>query len=444
MKVPSPLFLAGTLTLTWGMAAPALATPEPDGLTFDLEPLAPANPQLPGPSGTPTVAEGQTDTPAPDAPPAIANGRMETLAPPDGAGAALPIPAEATTPPLATGVGTPAPTGLYGGDQSLAWGDNPWPGKVSQRLPAPPPRGTAPTVNPAADPAVDPPVAPGTAATPAPPGASTPTAQAPSRSEAIPPQSPAPRDTVAITLEVPPTALPPTPLSSAAPAPPAATFQGDLAPLFAGGVDSLVARAVGSAEGTRTPEGHRNPAYYGHVDPGNGAWNLGTFSYQHGAASPEEADTRQLQRLQRQTRALQAQATAKGLTLSQRELLNGIDLANQAPLAALGRGGYIDWLAQARSLSMPEAEGIVWARTRSFLDPDTQRWNAPGLGNTVHSITRDQARRATAIDRALAVPSSAPMVTPSDQPLAIAPDPSAAMAAAFPTPCTYGPGEPIP
>ncbi|NJR66804.1 MAG: hypothetical protein HC772_18210 [Leptolyngbyaceae cyanobacterium CRU_2_3] len=46
--------------------------------------------------------------------------------------------------------------------------------------------------------------------------------------------------------------------------------------LFQGNSESLVARAVGSAEGTRTPEGDRNPAYYGHVDPGNKVWNLGT------------------------------------------------------------------------------------------------------------------------------------------------------------------------
>ncbi len=172
--------------------------------------------------------------------------------------------------------------------------------------------------------------------------------------------------------------------------------------LFEGGTDSLVARAVGSAEGTRTPEGHKNPAYYGHVDPGNGVWNLGTFSYQHGAASPEEADDKQLRRLQTQTEKLRQIALHQGLQLSQEELLNGIDLANQAPLAALDRGGYIDWLREAHNLGMQGAEAIVWARTRSFIDPDTQRWNAPGLGNNVYSISHDQERRANAIARAIA------------------------------------------
>ena len=192
------------------------------------------------------------------------------------------------------------------------------------------------------------------------------------------------------------TPLPPTEL------PTQAAQQVGATDLFDGEADSLVARAVGSAEGTRTPEGGYTAAYYGHVDPGNGVWNLGSFSYQHGANSPEEADRKQLKRLKTQAEDLKRQAEHKGLQLSLQEELNGIDLANQAPLAALDRG-YIDWLHQARQLNMPEDEGVLWARTRSFLDPDTGTWNAPGLGNHVYSISHDQARRQTAIAHAIAV-----------------------------------------
>lgn len=186
--------------------------------------------------------------------------------------------------------------------------------------------------------------------------------------------------------------------------------------LFQGGSESLVARAVGSAEGTRTPEGHRTPAYFGHVDPGNQVWNLGTFSYQHQARTPEEADQKQLHRLERQTKALKQRAQAQGLELSLEELLNGIDLANQAPLAALDRMGYVDWLAQAHDLGMNGPEAITWARTRSFIDPDTQRWNAPGLGNNIHSISRDQDRRVRSIAAAIEAypPSSTAFGTISD------------------------------
>lgn len=172
--------------------------------------------------------------------------------------------------------------------------------------------------------------------------------------------------------------------------------------LFAGGPQSLVARAVGHAEGTRHATGEPTWAYWGHRDPGNQAWNQGTFSYQHAAASPEEADQKQLHRLQRQAQELQLQAQAKGLHLSLPEQLNGIDLANQAPLAALDRG-YIDWLAKAKRLSLSEDEAILWARTWSYWDPDRQTWNAPGLGNDFRHIESDQHRRqraiATVLDR---------------------------------------------
>ncbi|MBE9103279.1 hypothetical protein [Vacuolonema iberomarrocanum] len=221
---------------------------------------------------------------------------------------------------------------------------------------------------------------------------------------------------------VEPTSVPPTaPVAPVEPMPkPVLSANPSTESLFVGGAESVVARVVGSAEGTRTVEGLRTSAYYGHTDPGNGVWNLGSFSYQHGAASPEAADERQLQRLQRQTQTLLSRAAAFGLELTLEEQLNGIDLANQAPEAALDRGGYIDWLAEAHKLGMTGQDAIAWARTRSFLDPDTQQWNAPGLGNTVQGIARDQERRMRAIARTLAAveteqaaPAEAVAVAPS-------------------------------
>lgn len=172
--------------------------------------------------------------------------------------------------------------------------------------------------------------------------------------------------------------------------------------LFQGGPNSVVARAVGSAEGTRKPNGDRTWAYHGHQDPGNGHWNLGSFSYQHEASSPADADEKQLKRLQNQTMQLQQLAAQKQLELSITEILNGIDLANQAPLAALDRG-YIHRLKEARQLSLGEAEGILHARTWSYWDPDLDQWNAPGLGNQWWSISEDQRRRQGAIAQTLAL-----------------------------------------
>lgn len=175
---------------------------------------------------------------------------------------------------------------------------------------------------------------------------------------------------------------------------------------FEGESESLVAVAIGHAEGTRTPAGDRTPAYYGHADPGNGRWNLGSFSYQHcpehtpPCTTPAAADRHQIQRLRHQSFLIQQQAHTLGLDLSAEELLNGLDLANQAPAAALDRG-YLHWLKEARQAGMTGQEAILWARVRSFLDPDTQRWNAPGLGNNIDHITADQSRRMEAIARVM-------------------------------------------
>ncbi|WP_052050546.1 hypothetical protein [Leptolyngbya sp. KIOST-1] len=172
--------------------------------------------------------------------------------------------------------------------------------------------------------------------------------------------------------------------------------------LFEGNSNSLVAWAVGSAEGTRTPNGAINPAYFGHTDPGNRVWNMGTFSYQHGAKTPEEADQKQLARLQNQGDVLRQRALKHGLNLTLEETLNGLDLANQSPLAAIGRVGYIERLVEAKTNGYEGAEAILIARTRSYINPNTGRWNAPGLGNTEASIRRDQQRRANAVAQAIA------------------------------------------
>lgn len=177
--------------------------------------------------------------------------------------------------------------------------------------------------------------------------------------------------------------------------------------LFAGGSNSLVARTVGHAEGTRTPDGRKTRAYYGHKDPGNGAWNLGSFSFQHcrevryHCSTPEEADDRQLQRLQTQHAMLQRQATAAKLQMTLAEELNGIDLANQAPLAALSDQGYVDRLLQVRQKGLQGQDAILEARVWSYWNPQTNRWDAPGLGNIETSIRHDQERRLLAIARAL-------------------------------------------
>jgi hypothetical protein len=217
----------------------------------------------------------------------------------------------------------------------------------------------------------------------------TPTAPTPTTALSFDP----PVASTAVTAPPPPT--PPTVASA-----PSSNTEADL---FTGGSDSLVARTVGHAEGTRTADGNKTRAYYGHSDPGNNVWNLGSFSYQHGARSPQEADEKQLRRLQRQADVIRQKADAHRLSLSLEEELNAIDLANQAPLAALDTPGYVEWLKKARDRGLTGSEAVLWARTQSYWNPRLNRWEAPGLGNTEGNISHDQNRRLTAIARALDV-----------------------------------------
>lgn len=191
------------------------------------------------------------------------------------------------------------------------------------------------------------------------------------------------------------------------------------------GAQSPIAIAIGNAEGTRSPDGGKNDAYYWHQDPGNGADNFGTFSYQHLSdreqtpvdrqpnsdqkrhqaarqGLPETADRRQLVKLQSFYQQLLVQAHLRGLALSELEILNGLDLANQSEEAALDSWGYIDRLIQAKSRTADPQEQIDQARTWSYWHPKHNRWDAPGLGNQYDGIRHDQQRRSAAITTALA------------------------------------------
>jgi hypothetical protein len=160
--------------------------------------------------------------------------------------------------------------------------------------------------------------------------------------------------------------------------------------MFEGGERSIVARTVGHAEGTRAATGEKTQAYYGHSDPGNAVWNQGSFSYQHESNGPADADVKQLKRLQKQFAIISQQAKSKGLVLSDLEKLNAIDLANQAPLAALDIGGFVDRLSECK-------RDLLCARSRSFINPRNGRLEAPGLGGNMPQVERDQQRRMDAI-----------------------------------------------
>jgi hypothetical protein len=178
--------------------------------------------------------------------------------------------------------------------------------------------------------------------------------------------------------------------------------QVNTANLFVGDSLSLVAKAVGAAEGTRTPDGGFTKHYRKHIDPGNQVVNQGTYSYQHEAKSAEEADILQAARLKKQTVILEKIASEYGFKMTLVELLNGIDLANQAPKAALDDGGYVDHLNETRKLGLSEEEAIGIARSKAFVNPKTNKLDAPGLGNNAEVVRADQDRRIGMIAKAIA------------------------------------------
>jgi hypothetical protein len=154
--------------------------------------------------------------------------------------------------------------------------------------------------------------------------------------------------------------------------------------------DEALMKAIGKAEGTVDSNLNPDADYHGHIDPGNGAANLGFFSYQHGASSPQEADQKQLQRLRNAEREIQAQAVGKfGQPLSEAALLTALDLWNQAPLAGQD---FVTHLATPD----PTPEQIIEARAKSYIDPATGALDAPGLGNSMVNVEADQRRRTKA------------------------------------------------
>ena len=155
--------------------------------------------------------------------------------------------------------------------------------------------------------------------------------------------------------------------------------------------DGVLMKSIGAAEGTINPITLQPDAdYYGHIDPGNGALNLGYFSYQHGANSPEEANQKQLKRLRNAEREIQAQAAGKfGVSLSEAALVAALDLWNQAPVAGQD-------FVRHLSTHDPSPQQIIEARAKSYIDPTTGALDAPGLGNNWNNVVNDQARRTEA------------------------------------------------
>ncbi len=163
--------------------------------------------------------------------------------------------------------------------------------------------------------------------------------------------------------------------------------------------DSALSIAIGKAEGTRDVSGGRTAAYRSHIDPGNGARNAGTFSYQvrqGGASSPAQADQVQLGRFRAVRPQYEAAARNAGLDPKDPLLAAAFfDSWNQSPAMATGRNGFLDQLPRIAREGV-SLESLTNARVRSWYEP-SGRLNAPGLGNTEAGVRADQSRRMNAI-----------------------------------------------
>ncbi|HEY8880912.1 MAG TPA: TIGR02594 family protein [Roseateles sp.] len=186
------------------------------------------------------------------------------------------------------------------------------------------------------------------------------------------------------------------------------------------GSNAAAAIVIGSAEGTRRPDGGFTAAYGGHTDPGNAVHNRGSFSYQHAATSPADADRRQLQTLQGQLPAYEAAARRAGLDPSNARLASAyLDLYNQSPSAA---GRFLSQLGTLRGQPL-DAAHLTQLRFNSFVDAASgERFRLSGGGqagsgfvniarNQLHRtpteaevqavIRADQQRRTNAVEGAL-------------------------------------------
>ncbi len=174
--------------------------------------------------------------------------------------------------------------------------------------------------------------------------------------------------------------------------------------------DSRLSVAIGMAEGTRTPDGGRTPAYAGHDDPKSGH-NLGTFSYQGKASSPRQADQQQLQELKKLQPTYEEACRKAGLDPANPLLAGSVfDLYNQAPKAVTGKGGLLDQLpALAKKGVTPE--NLAEARYKSYFDPDTGKFDTKF---TLPELKADQQRRTQAVasvlgDGGAPAPASSPV-----------------------------------
>lgn len=160
------------------------------------------------------------------------------------------------------------------------------------------------------------------------------------------------------------------------------------------GSKSPAAIIIGNAEGNRTPSGGFRDGYKGHIDPGNGKGNRGSFSYQHGTKSmtPEKADMAQLAKLSKLIPAYETAARKAGLDPNNATLATAyFDLFNQSESAA---GRFINQIGYLKTAGISN-QSVTDLRFRSFINPESgQRWT-PGTASGFQKIANEKYGKAS-------------------------------------------------
>lgn len=165
--------------------------------------------------------------------------------------------------------------------------------------------------------------------------------------------------------------------------------------------NSTLSVAIGNAEGNRTVNGGTTGSYGGHIDPGNRAHNLGTFSFQtkqdRNVSNAAEADAVQLRRLRGQIPAFEAACQKAGVDANNPRLQAAyFDLWNQSPNMAKRFLGRMQSQLGGKELSV---ENITKARVNSTRNA-FGIFTSTGLKNPAKAY-QDQLRRENALEAVL-------------------------------------------
>ncbi|WOL31304.1 hypothetical protein [Microcoleus phage My-WqHQDG] len=178
--------------------------------------------------------------------------------------------------------------------------------------------------------------------------------------------------------------------------------------LFEGGaIGSIIGRIIGLAEGNRTPDGGVTNNYYGHEDPGNGAWNVGNYSVNaayYTFSSPEDADAQYHEILRAEAEAVAPIIEVAGLDPSNALLMASyLDVWNQSP--SMARDGFLCTLPYLlREGITPDT--VLQARIYAGDEGVGPGFNPTGVAHSslwtdMEGLVADQGRRMEEIVKAI-------------------------------------------